>query len=221
MKVLIVGGGSPPGNELIRQRFEWADLVIAADGGGTCLAAINLTPHVLLGDFDSISEAALEELKSKQGVELITFPVQKDATDMELAIELAVERGATELVLLGASGSRLDHTLGNVFMLYPFHEKGINACLEDEHNQIRLLGSFEDKGPYQLTLKKQGNYKVSLLSITPRSEGITIEGFAYPLHEATLSFGSSLGISNEFMGDTATVMLRKGLLLVTLSTDGL
>jgi thiamine pyrophosphokinase len=221
MKVLIVGSGSLPDNDRVRQRFHWADLVIAADGGGASLASLNLMPHVLLGDFDSISSTVFEDLQGQQGVEVLPFPIQKDFTDMELALELAIERGATELVLLGASGTRLDHTLGNILMLYPVHEKGIEVILEDSHNQIRLLGSFEDRGPYQLILKKQENHKVSLLSLTPQAEGVTTQGLFYPLHEATLYFGSSRGISNEFIGDTATVSLRSGLLLVTLSTDGI
>ncbi len=219
MKALIVGSGSLPGNEAVKRHFEWADLVIAADGGGAYLTALNLLPHVLLGDFDSISEASFKELKGRQGVEVLPFPPRKDFTDMELAIELAVERGATELVLIGASGTRLDHTLENVLLLYPLLERGILATLVDAHNQIRLLGAFDDKGPFCLTIKKQGNYKVSLLSLTPQAEGVTTQGLAYPLKEATLYFGSSRGISNEFLSDTAVVTLRKGLLLVALSTD--
>lgn len=212
MRVLIVGSGSTPDISLLKKRYEWADLVIAADGGGVHLLCNHLIPHVLLGDFDSISLASLDKLKAHPGIEVFSFSTHKDFTDMELAINLAIERGATEVVLMGASGSRLDHTTQNIFLLYPLLEKGIKASLEDDHNQVFLTNRT-------LSIKKQGNQKVSLLSLTPCVEGLTTEGLSYPLNEATLRFGSSWGISNEFLGETAAVTLSKGLLLVILSMD--
>ncbi len=210
MKALVVGSGNSPSHKLLKERYAWADLVIAADGGALYLAESNLIPHVLLGDFDSISGPVLE--KMQQQSEVISFPTHKDYTDMELAINLAVERGAKELVLLGACGSRLDHTMGNVFLLHSLLEKDIQACVEDDHNQIYLIKDA-------LTIKKQENRKVSLLPLSPRVEGLTTKGLAYPLCEDTLKIGINRGISNEFNDDFATISIKKGLLLVFLSED--
>lgn len=212
MKALIVGSGSISNVELLKDRHAWADLVIAADGGAFHLMKSSLLPHVLVGDFDSLPASVLKEIRVHNDVEILTFPVKKDYTDLELAINLAIERGATELVIMGASGSRLDHTTANILLLNNLLEKGIKGCIEDENNQIYLIQDA-------LTIKKQDNRKVSLLSLTPTVEGLTTKGLSYALCNATLKFGSSRGISNEFLEDIASITLKKGLLLVFLSKD--
>ncbi len=212
MKALIIGNGNPPSQELLKDRYAWADLVIAADGGAVHLAESGLKPHVLMGDFDSISGSILDEMVRQNQAEIITFQTHKDYTDMELAVNLAVDRGATELVLLGASGSRLDHTMGNILLLNKLLEQGIMGCIEDDHNQIYLIKDA-------LTIKKQDDRRVSLLPLTSRVEGVTTKGLSYPLYEATLELGTNRGISNEFDNDYAEVSIKKGLLLVFLSKD--
>ena len=212
MKVLIVGSGSISDSEFLKDRYSWADLVIAADGGAESLVKAGLMPQVVLGDFDSLPGVVLEEIKLNNNVEILSYPAKKNHTDMELAMNLASERGAAELVIIGGSGSRLDHTMANIMLLYNLLDNGIRGSLEDEHNQIYLIND-------KLTIKKQDNRKVSLLSLTPSVEGLTTKGLEYPLKEASLKFGSSWGISNEFLEDVATITLKKGLLLVFLSKD--
>ena len=219
MKVLIIGSGNAPHKDLLKMRYEWADLVIAADGGGAYLTQNNYKPHILLGDFDSIKDESLIELRAQSDIEIFSFPVHKDFTDMELAINLAIERGAKEVVLLGASGTRLDHTMANVFLLDILLKEGIKACLQDNHNQVYLIGGVDFAPINELTIKKQGIQKVSLLPITSCVEGVNTKGLSYPLCEATLYFGSSLSVSNEFFDDTAVISLKKGSLLVILSKD--
>ena len=103
------------------------------------LKKAGLCSDVLLGDFDSIGKAELAEIKDNSNSELITFPKDKDYTDLELAINLAIERGASEIVILGASGTRLDHTTANIHLLYKLSENNIKGYIEDEHNRIYLL----------------------------------------------------------------------------------
>lgn len=212
MKVLIVGSGSLKDPELLKKHHEGADWVIAADGGAFHLHKAGLAPDVLLGDFDSIPASILEEIRQQNHSEIMTFPTNKDFTDMELALNSAVERGADEIVILGACGSRLDHTTTNIHLLYKLLTKGIRGYIEDDNNRIYLI---KDK----LTIKKQDNRKVSLLPLPPHVSGLTTSGLSYPLSDATLAFGTGRGISNEFSEDTATVTLKEGLLLVFVSKD--
>ncbi|MCX7771521.1 MAG: thiamine diphosphokinase [Clostridia bacterium] len=211
MRALIVGSGDLTDKGLLHTRHQWADRVIAADGGAKHLLKAGLKPHILLGDFDSLARELLEKIKESE-TEILSFPTKKDFTDMELAIDLAIERGAEELVILGASGSRLDHTLANIFLLTGLTEKGIKACLEDSHNQIFAIKD-------EIRIQKQENRKVSLVALSPTVEGLSTQGLAYPLSDATLRMGVSLGVSNEFEADEAVVSIKKGLLLVFVSKD--
>ncbi len=211
MKVLVVGSGSIQNKQFLIERYKWAELVIAVDGGASHLKNANFLPHIAIGDFDSIEPADFAEL-DKEKVEVITYPEKKDYTDMELALELAVKRGATQVLITGATGTRLDHSTGNILYLYNFLDKGITAWIEDEHNKIFMVKD-------SITLKKQENWKVSLLSLTPTVEGLTTQGLYYPLKDAVLKFGSCFGVSNEFSEDTASITLEKGLLLVFLSKE--
>jgi thiamine pyrophosphokinase len=212
MKALIAGSGSLSNLELLKKHYAWADLVIAADGGAEYFHNAGLMPHVLLGDFDSLPTDVLEEFKAQKDIEIKTFPANKDFTDMELALNLAVERGADEAVILGASGTRLDHTTANIHLLYKLLTNNIKGCIEDDNNLIYLIND-------KLTLKKQDNRKVSLLPMPPYVSGLTTQGLSYPLSDATLAFGTGQGISNEFADDTASITLKEGLLLVFVSKD--
>ncbi|NLM74738.1 MAG: thiamine diphosphokinase [Clostridiaceae bacterium] len=211
MKVLIVGSGNLKDQNFLIDRYNWADLVIAVDGGATHLMRANLMPHIVVGDFDSINPDDLKLLKTSN-VELITCPVEKDFTDMELASDIAINKNPTEVLFVCATGSRLDHSIGNVLHLYVFLEKGIKASIEDENNRIFLVRD-------SIKLKKQENYKVSLLPLTPLVEGITTKGLYYPLKDQSVKFGSCFGVSNEFCEDLASITFKKGLALVILSKD--
>ena len=118
MRVLIVGGGPVDLDQLNRELAEGPDLIIAADGGGQYLHDIGRFPHILMGDFDSLAPEIYQEI-CRAGVELLTYPIAKDQTDIELAVDLAVARGATGIRILGGIGERLDHTLGKTG-LYTF-----------------------------------------------------------------------------------------------------
>lgn len=211
MKVLIVASGSIKNDRCLIERYKWADLVIAADGGAMHLLRAGLTPHIVLGDFDSVSSEDFKRIRELDP-EIVEYPAKKDYTDMELAINIAVEKGAREIVLFGATGTRLDHTMANVFLLYGLLQKGIKGCIEDENNIIYLVDD-------SITIKKQENRKVSLLSLPPCANGLSTKGLLYPLKDFKLDFGVSLGVSNEFIEDTATITLKKGLLLVFVSKD--
>jgi thiamine pyrophosphokinase len=211
MDVLIVGSGNMESPALLQQTASLARLLICADGGARHFSQAGITPHVVLGDFDSI-DADLLHAYEKEGVELVKYPARKDYTDMELALDYAAEHGATRVFIMGAMGSRMDHSLANLQLLHKLMEKGIRGVVLNDNNRVYLI---QDK----IRISRMEGYKLSLLPATPVVEGVTTEGLAWPLFNYTMRMGTGIGISNEFCGDTAAVRISSGRLYVILSRD--
>lgn len=211
MTGVIICGGSLSDYKYIGRYLEGADIVIAADSGAAHLENLKAVPDILTGDFDSISKADYDSLTAS-GIETLRFPVEKDMTDSELALELALERGCSTVILLGALGTRLDHSLSNVYLLKKLLEHGTRGIIADEHNEVYLTDS-------RITLEREEGVRLSLLPLSGCVKGVTTYGLYYPLKDATLEIGSSLGVSNEFVEKTATVTITDGLLLVIKSRD--
>lgn len=211
MKAVIVCSGSVKDYDVIKRFFDKADYIISVDGGARHLRKLEITPDVLLGDFDSADMEDIAYFK-RQGVTAESFPVEKDMTDSELAIEKALEKGADEIILVGAVGTRFDHSMANIFLLKKLLDKKVNACIADEHNRIYMFDST-------FTLKRKEGYKLSLIPVSNRVTGVTTTGLKYPLNNATMYLGTTWGVSNEFKEDTATVSIDEGILLVCVSRD--
>jgi len=207
MKAVIVANGYPSDPASDRHQIEPGDLVIAADGGVDYCRKLGIAPAVIIGDMDSIARDT-EKMLSSGDTELIRHPVHKDATDLELAIRLALERGARSLVILGALGGRWDMSIGNLFLLALPELKGIPVKVIDGRQEIVLLTGKD-------TAVFHGNPgdTLSLLPAGENAAGITLEGLEYPLVKGTLLSGSSRGISNVFQSDKATVSLESGTLI--------
>lgn len=189
-----------------RALLQRADLVIAADGGGNALHDVAFTPQLVVGDLDSLSPAAQAAFQAA-GAELRRFPAAKDETDLELALFAAIERGATQIDVLGALGGRWDQGLANVAML---------ALPELRGRQVRLLERDQEAFLVHnaATIAGRVGETVSLLPIGGDAHGITTHGLQYPLTDATLYFERSRGISNVITASPAYVTLQAGLLLV-------
>ncbi len=203
--VLLANGPLTP-SPAIRQVISTADRLIGVDGGSRHLRHLGVRPHLAVGDMDSIPEDLLQDYR-QAGVELHLHPPKKDATDLELALELAITRGATRISILGGTGGRLDHTLGNLFLLARCLPTGIPACIMDQEQCVHLTDQA-------LTLDGAVGDTLSLLPATPEASGVSLTGLEYPLSEATLTFGTSWGMSNVFVEAQATVTVRSGWLFV-------
>lgn len=211
MKCVIVCSGTIIDYEYLKKYFEGAELVISVDGGALHLRRFGIKPDLLVGDFDSITSECLKEYESQE-VEIVKFPVQKDMTDTEIAVEIALERGSSHVVFLGAMGTRLDHSLSNIFHLKKLYDSKVTGILADERNEITLIDS-------SIRLNRVEGMKVTLLPLTNIVKGVTTKGLMYPLYNATMNLGSSWGVSNEFSADIAEVTITEGLLLVVKSRD--
>lgn len=176
------------------------DYVICADRGYLHAQKLGVTPAVLLGDFDSI------ESPLPKHAEILRYPAEKDETDMQLAIRYAAEAGFKKLYGIGASGGRTDHFLANIGLLHKARLLGCEMVLEDVDTRLRLLNGT-------LTLPRRDNFYLSVIPF-PGDAVVSLAGVKYPLSEATLTVGDTLGISNEIISDTATIYVHKGSALI-------
>ncbi|OGQ85831.1 MAG: thiamine diphosphokinase [Deltaproteobacteria bacterium RIFOXYC2_FULL_48_10] len=211
MKCVIIANGDLEYSEKIIGIIQEAGLAVCADGGIRHLKALGLLPHIIIGDFDSALPEDTLYFKEKK-IKFISHPSRKNETDTDLCISWALLNHATDITLLGATGTRLDHTLANVFLLKKLAGLGIPARIIDKHNTIHVVTD-------QIELKGRPGDLLSLLPVTEKAAGITIKGVEYPLVDATLEMGSSLGISNVFKETTVLVSVREGILMVIQSKD--
>lgn len=212
--ILIISGGTI--------NLEWAklwlkkehfDYVIAADKGLMYADKLNCRVDYILGDYDSVQPEILEKYR-KENVELITFPCEKDYTDTHLAIKTAIEKGAKKISIIGATGTRLDHTMANIQNMLMALRSGIFCYIINENNKIYV----SDK---KVIIKKKEQYGkyISLIPMTDKVLGVTLTGFHYPLDKYTLEQGFSVGISNEIQSEEAMIELEEGILIIYETND--
>ncbi|WP_136605929.1 thiamine diphosphokinase [Paenibacillus dokdonensis] len=209
-RVIIFSGGELHPQYI--QEIQPGDYIIGADKGALYLIRHDIKPDLAVGDFDSISPQELKHVRAESGRIVECDPVDKNLTDTELAFEMAIREQPDFIMLVGGTGTRMDHTLANVQMLNRALQHHIECAIMDQNNYITLTGS-------KIEVRDLGYKYVSLLPMTPEVTGITLEGFQYPLENATLKIGESLGISNVLQESVGRVSITSGLLLVIQSND--
>jgi thiamine pyrophosphokinase len=203
--VIFAGGTLRPGKAVLAA-VATADLIIAADKGAMTALQYGCTPAVIVGDFDS--PAIPSSNLAKIGSELIRVAAEKDETDSELAVQVAVARGADTITLLGGlGGERFDHTMANILLLAGFEDVSIRIV--DGPSVCWLL-----RGPASSRISGQVADLLSLLPLTGEARGVHTKGLYYPLNGETLRFGKPRGVSNVFTHEQAEVSLAEGMLLV-------
>lgn len=210
MRAVIFANGDLYQPEQVLDTLESEDLLIAVDGGARHCTSLGLLPHYAIGDFDSLTQAEQDNLRT-QGVKLVPFPARKDFTDLELALRHAHKLGCDPLLVYGALGSRWDQSLANVLLLASPDLEGITIRLIEGNQEIRLL-----RPGHQTNLAGQAGDTLSLIPLAGDAGGITTQGLEYPLHQETLLFGATRGVSNVLTGIEASIRFEQGLLLCTL-----
>ena len=205
--MIVVAGGPPTPLPPLPD----ADLVIAADSGLDRLISAGQEADVVIGDLDSVTQTALEAARAG-GIEIIEHPADKDASDLELALDLASERGADRIIVALADGGRTDHELANLLVLGAPKRKtpisgwwGPSRITVIRHAE-QLAGAVDDV--------------VSLFALGGTAEGVTTMGLAWKLEDATLEPGSSRGLSNRFIAPTARVTVAAGVVLAVQPENG-
>jgi len=207
MHVVIFAGGTLKPGKAFYQAIASADLIIAADSGAATALQYGYIPAIVVGDFDSLDAHLLQEL-SERGSQVRQVAVEKNETDTELAVQAAIEQGATSITLLGAlGGERFDHTMANILLLADIAT--VPAKIVDGPSTCWLV-----RGPASSVIDGQKGDLLSLLPLTGEASGVRTKGLYYPLHGETLRFGKPRGVSNVLIQEQAEVFLVEGMLLV-------
>ncbi len=211
MKAAILSNGDLADAEKLKQMLPKFDLVICCDGGIRHLKDLNLSPDIIVGDFDSVDSSLLQTYID-QGIPTLRFPKDKDKTDTQIAVETALQKGADSIVLLGALGSRWDHSYANVMLLVKLAQMGIDGMILHSHNRILVSNKV-----FRLT----GNLG-QFVSLLPLGENVKIQstrGLHYPVTDQEMPLEQPYGISNYFTEEEAEVRITSGWLMAVIADD--
>ncbi len=207
MRIILFANGDLPYPDHARALIRPDDFILCADGGTRHALALGLTPDLIIGDLDSMDVETLARLRS-DGVAIRQFPRDKDYTDLELALMAARERQPDAILLLGALGGRLDQMLANILLLAHPDYADLPVTLVSGPEAARVVRNA-------IVLHGRPGDIVSVLPLTPDVDGLTYDaGLRWRLHDARLPLGSSRGVSNELVAETARISLRSGAILV-------
>ncbi len=205
-RCIIFANGTLPDPNSARRLIRADDLILAADGGTRHVRTLGLVPFVLIGDLDSITQEERQKMK-EAGVQMIQHPRDKNETDLELALEYAIGTGSREIVIIAALGGRLDQTLGNLALLTNVQLSTLNVKLDDGVEE-----TFFCRG--QSHVEGRRGDLVSLIPWGGEVTGVRTEGLRWPLSDETLHPHKTRGVSNELLGEIASVKIETGLLLI-------
>jgi thiamine pyrophosphokinase len=208
MKGLLIANGIIRDKSYVLDRMNTKeyDMVVCADGGANNAYELGVLPHIIAGDLDSI-RPEVQTFFEEKGVEFQRHSIHKNETDAEIALAVLTNAGCTDIDLMGCLGDRVDHTLGNVYLLVELARQGIQATMVDENHTIRVIME-------SATIATRPGQTVSLLPLSEKVEQVTLTGLAYPLDQEDLTMGYSRGISNVAQKKEATIQFSKGILLV-------
>ncbi len=202
MRTLILANGDAPTSALLNELIESHELFIATDGGANTAMNLGVTPHIVCGDFDSIR---MEEAITKFPETAFVSTPDQNMADLEKAIQLARERGATAITIAGASGGRIDHHLANYGLLLKYaHSRGL-LSIREEYSEV--WGVVDD-----VEIVTQRGDTISLIAMESVS-GVSISGVEWPLEDVSLHIGTQ-GVSNIAQAESVRVSVRSGRLLL-------
>jgi thiamine pyrophosphokinase len=205
-RILIFANGDLPNLHKARALLHPDDYIICADGGTRHALALSIKPHLIIGDMDSADKAQLQELKYA-GVEVELFPRDKNETDLELAINRAIELNPKQIIIIAALGGRLDQTLANIALLADSLHASRDIRLDDGVEEIFFCRD-------QAQIHGRSGDIVSLIPWGNPVEGIQTQNLKWPLKDETLYPDKTRGVSNEMISESASVEIKSGLLLV-------
>lgn len=207
MRAFIYTGGTIV-PEYVIEHPKADDLTVAADAGYHNAKKLGDRVQLLVGDFDSLGERNIPD-----GPELIRLKPEKDQTDTQVAVEVALERGATDLVIIGGLSGRFDHAMSNVAILEDLNARGIYAVLTDGISRIRFVRNSS------CLIGRSFFRYVSVLAADEKVRGVTIEGCKYPLKNAVIHRRFQFAVSNEIEGNCALISVRRGGIFIIESRD--
>ena len=212
MNCLIVAGGVKPKDEIINYYSEQCELIIGVDKGCNYLFESKVKPHYIVGDFDSINKEDIKRLEI-DSIRKFKYNCEKDSTDSDIAMEIALKMEFVEIYMMAMTGSRFDHSFANLGLLCKANDAGAKAYIINETNKIYLIEESSK-------IKKDNSYKyISFLAYCDKVENFNIKNAKYDLENYTLYLGDNRTVSNEFLEDDIEVEFTKGKILVIFSKD--
>ncbi|SHI04431.1 thiamine diphosphokinase [Sporanaerobacter acetigenes] len=211
MKGLIVSNGEISNLNLLKSIAKSVDMIVCADGGANHIAKIGFIPDLVVGDLDSINDDTLNIINT-ENVPILKYSTHKDYTDTELAIEYLIDKGMDEIIFMGVTGSRIDHTLANLYLLNKLLKRDIRGIIVDDKNTIYITNSV-------LELKRKEGTFVSVIPISSNGAKVTLKGFLYETNEVLFEFSSTLGVSNQIVKEKGIIEVLNGTCLVIVSKD--
>ena len=200
-RCVIVGGADISNYDRINSIISGEDYIIFCDSGLKHMHKLAIKPRLIVGDFDSHENPHLD-------IETIVLPCEKDDTDTVFAVKEAIKRGYVDFLLIGVIGARLDHTLGNVYILEYLDELGLKGKIIDDYSEMELVS--------RETAYVDDSYAFfSLINITGIARGITIENAKYPLNNGEITCSYQYGVSNEVLpSKRAKISIKDGKVLL-------
>ncbi len=212
MRAIIVSGGSAPSKSLFKKHIKNDDIIIGVDSGCNTLYKLNIIPNLILGDFDSIKKEVLEYFLEK-GVNIEKYNSEKDYTDTDLGYRKAKEIfNVNEILMFGAIGSRLDHTLGNIGILFRALKDKIKMEIIDEHNRMYIVNKNS-------IIKKEEGSVISFHALSNVVKNFTIRGGKYDLTSYDITLLEPRAICNEFLESDINITFDSGIILVMYTMD--
>lgn len=208
MKAFIyVGGRIDP--DFITEHPKGDDITVAADSGIKNAQALGEHIQTVVGDFDSFPERDIPE-----GAEIIRLKPEKDMTDSQVAVEIAIEKGAKSFIIIGGLSGRLDHTMANLSILEDLAARGYYAVMTDGYSRVHYINGGS------ALIGRSGFKYFSLIAASDTAKGVSIEGAKYPLKNARLTRrNGGFATSNEIDGNCALISLKKGAIYIIESRD--
>ncbi len=206
MRAFVFGGGEIFA-EYIEERPSGEDIVICADSGYENAVKMGVKVDLLAGDFDSLCDVP-------EGVgEVIRVPKEKDSTDTQLAVELALKRGADEIVIIASTSGRADHALSVMAILEYLYEKKVSAYIVNGQNRVRFI---RDSGIILI----RSRYKYfSVITLDGIAKKVSIDGAKYPLKNKDIKRSYQFAVSNEIVKNAALINVKKGAVYIIESRD--
>ena len=211
MRAIIISGGKAPSKELLLSYIKEDDILIGIDKGCDVFYEYNITPNIILGDFDSAKKEYIEEF-IKKGVKIEKYNPEKDYTDTHLGYIKAKEANADEIIMFGVTGTRIDHTLANFGILFMALKDKIKLEIIDDNNRIFII----DK---RTTFKGKKGELISFHALSNVVKNVNIEGAKYTLKNYDMTHLEPRAICNEFLDKDITISFDKGIIMVIFPMD--
>ena len=197
-RCFIIAGGDFDG---FFDKLKDSDLVIAADKGFEYAKKYGITPHIIIGDFDSTNKPSDNEV--------IKLNPIKDYTDTKAAMMIAKEKGYSEIIIYGGLGGRDSHTIANIRSALEYKKLGINVTIKSKDKSMHIVAN-----ELSCEFKEENDFYVSVFALSDIAKGVSIHGLYYELNDFKLTIDNSLGVSNETCGRDFSISVEEGYLLV-------